>query len=141
MNLSGYLITTTPQLDLAGTFGVRYAARLHSGEGFAAFDAPDPAAVYELGRLGRVLMAPWPWMPRMPKRGVAVGDETFTLLKPNVSAEALMDHVERFTRGAVIVVEDGLPYVLVETGRNMLDPGIWQGRAVEHRDVRELVEA
>jgi hypothetical protein len=145
---SGYVILSTGKaaLALCGEFGVRYAARCANGKGFVAFDAPDGETVFELAQRGQLLMAaipPWP-VPRYPKRGVATGEETFTLLRPTISAEALMDEVAPLTLASVIVTEDGLPFVLIETGRYVpaFDHGeiVWQGVAVEHRDVRELAE-
>jgi len=157
MDKSGYLLTKDPQvaLDLAGTEGVRYAARLTDGRGFAAFDT-DHEGMYRLGTLGQVYITAeahpndeqtWPdWARQAPhKKFESTMEDRFVLypLPPGgLSARAAFDQfAQLYAPRAAALVWDGAASefsILIEDDLDWRGPenAIWDCGVTEYRDVR-----
>jgi len=160
-DVSGYLLTKDPQvaLDLAGENGVRYAARLTDGRGFAAFDT-DHEGMYYLGTLGDVFIISeanpddertWPdWArPHAPHKNFASTlDDRFALYPipwDHLTARAaFMSFVQVFKPKAAALVWDGENFfVIVEDSPYWIGPenAVWDCGVLEYRDVRVGVSA
>ena len=154
MDKSGYLLTKDPQvaLDLAGSEGVRYAARLTDGRGFAAFDT-DHEGMYRLGTLGEVYITSeanpddertWPdWARQAPhKKFTSTMTDRFILYPAPMShpaRTAFEDFLQAWSPKAAALVWDGREfYFLIEDGPSFIGPAnaIWDCGITEYRDVR-----
>jgi hypothetical protein len=155
---SGYLFTDDPEVALAlcGTSGVRYAAELTDGRGFAAFDTDRPGA-YELGSLGEVLQISepdypdtWPDWARRPnaphKNFASTMDNRFVLypVSTHVSPrQAYNDFMHAYAPKAGALVRSGPLgefYIIIEDGPDWVGPEdpIWDCGVVRYEDARVL---
>jgi len=164
MDKSGYLLTKDPEvaLELAGYEGVRYAARLEDGRGFAAFDT-DHEGMYRLGTLGEVFIISeadpndertWPdWARQAPhKKFTSTLEDRFALypVPPDYSSarDAFRHFVGLFDPKAAALVTTGPLgefFIIVENGSGWDAPegAVWDCGITEYHDVRvgPLVDA
>jgi hypothetical protein len=155
---SGYLFTEDPEvaLDMCGTNGVRYAAELTDGRGFAAFDT-DREGLYFLGTLGEVITASepdwpdsWPeWArPNAPHKNRPSSLENRFILYPMPGFQSAREEFNLFVlahnpKAAALVTDAMEFFILVEDGPDWtcdLEP-IWDCGVLEYRDARVLVGA
>ena len=161
MEYSGYLLTTDPgvALDLCGDHGVRYAAHLDDGRGFAAFDT-DREGLYLLGTFGDVLTIAaepdhpdtWPdWArPHAPhKNYVSTMFDRFALYPVPTSGvparTAFHDLVVTYGPKAAALVSEG-PLgrfsIIIEDGPDWYGPlhptPTWDCQISDYRDARVL---
>jgi hypothetical protein len=154
---SGYLFTKDPQLalDMCGHGGVRYAAELTDGRGFAAFDT-NREGLYLLGTLGDVLVIAepdhpdtWPdWArPHAPHKNFAsTMNDRFALypVPSIVPAEmAFRDFVNVGEPKAAALVSSGPLgefFIIIEDGPDWVGPenAVWDCGVLEYRDARVL---
>ncbi len=156
MTYSGYLLTEDPKVALAlcGPGGVRYAAELTDGRGFAAFEV-DRELLYELGTLGEVLVESdpnypdsWPdWARTAPHKKFESTLENRFVLYPapqGGSARAVFeDFMKAYRPKAGALVSDspfGRFYIIIEDGPDWtcdIEP-IWDCGVVRFEDARVL---
>lgn len=141
---SGYIFTNEPALGLVGgAQGVRYAARMADGTGFAAFDRDDPVGAGSTMALTGWIVAvvdphpdyppswPDPWREG-PKRHIGVGDEKFAIYA-RTEVKGLP-----VPRAAAWVTDGQRVMLLIEAGpewKTDVEP-IWMSDVVEYADAR-----
>jgi hypothetical protein len=140
--MDGYVITKGSPLAAVPAPTERYAAHLHTGEGFVAAD--DLGQIRHLGEWMEP-QAFW-WWRAAPKRAVGTGEEVFGLISVDLVADlapilsaatgvklspAL---AERFGVGATDLA-------LVETQGAHIPLAVWRGRVKAFRDARTRVLA
>ena len=141
---AGYVFTADYRdaLALMGTQGVRYAAELSDGSGFAAFDSEDEIGEGSMAVEGWIVtvMDPhpdyppsWPWREG-PKRQIGTGNERFSLY-------AAGERHRIPVPDAACWVSDGVrPLLLVETSGWLGGPEpIWTAEVVSFLDARAPV--
>ena len=136
--VGGYVHTTldTDALELFSDERVRFAAKLHDGTGFVAFDGDDSGFAF-FGTIWRpVENILHPWIIVAPKRRVGTGLEHYSLVSVEFETYlATQDTVTGLCR-----ISDAL--LLVESDGPIVAGQVWNAAVVEFRDKRlEFVPA